>query len=303
MIYLLTGENSFAIERELKRLADNFEGTVEKIDPADIELRNLPDLLMGATLFSPKRCIIIKQLSENKTIWNELPEWFKKVSDDTTLVLVESKPDRRTRTYKDLQKLAEVKNFPAWTVKDTSAAVKWAQHEAAAHNLILTDSLARQLVQRCGVDPWRLYHAIEKLSLIEKISSDIIAEVVDAHPEENVFGLLETALRGDGQAVRTTVATLKQTEDPYRVFGLLSSQILQLAALVFSDKSPSDVVRELKAAPFVLSKLAPFASRMTQVQAQATVRSAAKTDMLMKSSGVEPWLLVEGLLMKIAHER
>lgn len=113
MITLLTGENGFEIERALKRIVTDFEGTPEKIDGSELELRQVPDLLMGVSLFADKRLLIIKNLSENKAVWADFGDWLERVSDDIHLVLVEPKPDKRTRTYKDLQKAAEVKEFKA----------------------------------------------------------------------------------------------------------------------------------------------------------------------------------------------
>jgi DNA polymerase III delta subunit len=118
MITLLTGENSFENERALQRLVAASTVSIERVDGASLEMKQLPDLLMGATLFADKRLVVIRNLSENKSLWNDFGTWLPRVSDDIHLVLVEPKPDKRTKTYKDLQKVASIQESKAWTDRD-----------------------------------------------------------------------------------------------------------------------------------------------------------------------------------------
>ena len=71
MITLLMGDNSFEIERALAEIADNFDGVAEKIDGSQIQLSQLPDLLMGVSLFSSARLVVIRDLGQNKAIWSQ----------------------------------------------------------------------------------------------------------------------------------------------------------------------------------------------------------------------------------------
>ena len=92
MIYLLTGENTFELERRLKELVAGFDGDIERVDGEGLQNEQLPDLLSGVTLFSSKRLVVIKNASSNKSLWAVLGEWLEKeVGND--LVFVESYPD------------------------------------------------------------------------------------------------------------------------------------------------------------------------------------------------------------------
>jgi DNA polymerase III delta subunit len=97
------------------------------------------------------------------------------------------------------------------------------------------------------------------------------------------------------------VTTLELNEDPYRLFGLLSSQGFQLAALSITDKASGEVAKELGAHPFVLSKLAPHARKLGPLGARKLIEALAEADSGMKTSSGEPWLLVERALIKIAR--
>lgn len=300
MITLLTGENSFELARALDEIVAGFDGAAEKFDGSDLELSRLPDLLLGGTLFSDKRLVIIKGLSENKQLWDVLPNLAERMGDDVHVVLVEPKPDKRTKTYKDIKKLAQVKEFASWGDRDAMAAEAWVAQEAARLGVALDKKLARHLVARVGLDQWQLYHALEKLSVLDEVTQQVIDDVIEANPTENVFNLFDAALRGDTHKVASMIRILESTQDPYMTFGLLGGQAFQLAALAASTKPSSELASDIGAHPYALSKLAPHAKRLGRGGTRKIVRIFADTDTAMKSSATDPWLLVEEALIKTA---
>jgi DNA polymerase-3 subunit delta len=301
MITVLTGENSFEIERSLQGLIANSNVAVERIDGAGLEIKRLPDLLMGATLFADKRLVVIRNLSENKSLWSEFGAWLGRVSDDIHLVLVESKPDKRTKTYKDLQKVAAIRESKPWTERDTNRAEQWVGEEAKRLQFELDKKCARLLVERVGADQWLLMQALEKLAVIPEITPGAIEELIEANPTENVFNLLDTALKGNTLKVKNMVGTLEVNEDPYRLFGLLCTQVFQLAVLSNTNDSSADVAKDLGAHPFALSKLTSHAHTLGHIGTRKVVAACAEADAGMKTSAGDPWLLIERALIKIAR--
>lgn len=300
MIAVLFGENSFEIRRRLQLLTKGFSGDVERVDGEALELAHLPDILAGGTLFSQTRLVVVQNMSHNKPVWDVLPDWLERLSDDVSLVLMESKLDKRTRTYKALQKAADMQECPAWSDRDAAKAQQWAREEAARHGVTLDAKTARLLVERSGVDQWRLFHDIEKLSVFETITPELIVDVVAAHPSESVFELFEAALKGNAPRLGQMLQTLKLSEDPYMIFGLLSGQVMQLAALVLSDGGVEKVAADFGAHPFALRKLAPYARTLSRRQIREIITAFEAADTRMKSSGVEPWLAIEQALAKIS---
>lgn len=298
MITVLTGENNFELTRALDSIVVSFAGTAEKFEGSDLDVSHLPDLFMGATLFADKRLVIIKNLSDNKSIWEMLPAWLARIGDDFHLVLVEPKLDKRTKTYKDLKKLADVKEFAGWGDRDSVAAEAWVIAEAKQQGFTLDKKSAQTLVSRVGLDQWQLFYALQKLSVLDEVTPDIINSIVEAAPNENVFNLFEAALRGDGRKVIDMIHTLQRTQDPYMTFGLLSSQVFQLAALASTDKPSVEVAKDIGAHPYALSKLSSYAKKLNQSDIRKIVRYFADADTAMKSSATNPWLLIEEALIK-----
>ena len=304
MIALLIGENSFLIERELAQIAAGFDGRAEKFDGSSLQLSQLPDLLMGTSLFATKRLIIIRDLGSNKSVWPVLGDWLPRVSDDIQLVLVEPKPDKRTTTFKTLKKHATTSEFLPLTDRDTQTAEKWVTAEAAKLDIAIDKSSVQFLVRWVGVDQWQLFHALEKLALVDTVSVDVISDIIQPNPVENVFNLFETALRGDVRTLRQTLQILEQSEDVYRLFALLSSQVFQLAAVANASSAgqrTDNVARDFGIHPYVVSKLEPIAKRVGKSGVAKIIDIFAIADDDMKLSRAEPWLLVERALVKTAN--
>lgn len=297
MITVLTGDNSFEISEALRELTNAFDGTAEKVDGSTLELKDLPDLLMGSTLFAEKRLVIIRDLSQNGSLWEKLPEWLPRVSDEVHLVLVDDKPDRRTSAWKELKKQADVREFSAWTDRDRVLAETWTQKRAEKAGVNMDKKLAHHLVERVGMDQWQLVQSIEKLSLVDTVTPAVIDELIDPNPAENVFQLFEVALEGDAPKVHAMLQTLELNEDPYKLFALLSSQAFQLAA-VASAGDEHDAARDLGIHPYVASKLQRHARKLGQRGALRVLRAFAQADADMKSSRGEPWLLIEKALLQ-----
>lgn len=301
MITVLTGENSFELKQALDEIVSGFDGDVERFDGSDLELTRLPELLSGATLFASHRLVVIKSLSDNKSLWDVLPDWLPKVSDETHLVLVEPKPDKRTKTFKDLKKHVNVREFAPWTERDLGKAEVWVAAEAKRLGADLDKKSIRVLVDRIGPDQWTLHQALNKLAVMEQVNQEVIEYIIEAVPSENVFNLLDAALRGDTRKVSQMVQTLSRAQDPYMTFGLLSGQVFQLAALAVSEKSSGEVASEIGAHPYALGKLSPHAKKLGPSGARKLVKIFADTDTAMKSSATDPWLLIENALIKTTN--
>lgn len=300
VITALVGENSFEINRELERIAVSFGGVAERVDGTELELRRLPDLFMGSTLFADKRLVIIKNMSENKNIWGVFGEWLARISDDVHVVLVDERPDKRTKTYKELQKLTTIREFKVWSERDTNHAEKWASEEAARLGFELDAKNARLLVMRVGVDQWLLYQALQKLRVLDQVTSEDIELVIESNPIENVFNLFDAALKGDIAHVKEMVETLQLSEDPYRLFGLLSNQAFQLLALGLSGQSSAEVAKDIGAHPFALSKLSSHSKRLEKTGVKKVFTLFVEADTAMKTSAADPWILIERTLVKTA---
>jgi DNA polymerase III delta subunit len=82
--------------------------------------------------------------------------------------------------------------------------------------------------------------------------------------------------------------------------GLLASQIFALATAVHADgKKSAEVASDMSVHPFVMSKMYAAARKMSPRDIKRITKIVAETDAKMKSTGADPWTLVELALVKI----
>ena len=293
MITLLTGDNTYAIEQQLKHIVARFGGEVEKFDGTELSLERLPDVFMGVTLFATERVVVIKNASQNKTVWNDLSDWLEKAGD-TGVVLIEPKADKRTKTYKWLQKHAEIVEAKEL---QSFEAEQWLAKEYGVDR-----AFARFFVDYVGVDQWQLASAFEKLRLSGKdLNEALVRELVEPTPQATSFELLDAAFQGDTRALEDRLAVVAKNEDPYMFFGLLASQVYALAFAKTGEGKNMDMVAKAGSIhPFVLRKLQPIARKITISELRTIVDKLAALDASLKSRPVEPWIQISAYLKSLA---
>lgn len=177
-------------------------------------------------------------------------------------------------------------------------AEQWVAERAKKAGVALDRSLARHLVARVGVDQWQLASALEKVALLSAITAASIDEHIDPNPTENVFQLLELALQGKHDRVYATLQTLELTEEPYRLFALLSSQVVQLAAVGLAGKDDTPT-KDFSIHPYVAGKLTAQARSLGPKGVRHALSVFAKADADLKLSRGEPWLVIQKALASL----
>lgn len=303
MIVLLTGENAYALRAKVRQYRDEFianhgNEALELREGSSLSVSDLPQLFQGASLFSPATMIVIQDLAANKPVWEALPEHLT-VDDTTSVVLVEASPDKRTRTYKWLQKNASIEYHE---LLQEPALVQWLQAEGRALNVSLGQDVARYLVQYVGTDQWRLFHELHKLSLVQKpISQSLIQELIEPHPQATAFELLDATIAGRQAEVKRLIAIVKTSEDAFKFVGLLTSQVYALAVCHAAGERPATTIaKDAGLHPYVASKTQAIARRISREKLSSIISTIAQLDNSLKSTGGDPWILVEASLIKIA---
>lgn len=105
MIKVFYGDDRVRAKQEIvKLLGENYE----VLDGPEIDTRDLPSIFLGASLFSDTRNILIRDFTTNKPAYDALEKYL-----DTphNIILLETKLDKRTTTYKTLKDKLEFKEF------------------------------------------------------------------------------------------------------------------------------------------------------------------------------------------------
>lgn len=98
MIKIFFGEDRVTIFSAVrKELGDDYE----VFDGENLSVDDLPNIFFGTSLFGETRKILIKDLAENKEVFEKIQDYLKTTHD---VVLWESKLDKRSVIYKTLSK-------------------------------------------------------------------------------------------------------------------------------------------------------------------------------------------------------
>ena len=95
------------------------------------------------------------------------------------------------------------------------------------------------------------------------------------------------------------MAELKQTQDPYMLFGLLTSQLIQVVALA-NASSVENVGKDLGASPYAVGNL-KRAIKISPNKAKKALDIFYDADKANKSTGIDPWQATEIALKRLTQ--
>lgn len=297
MITVFSGDNSYEIHQAVQAAVVAFSGEVERYDGVELTASQMADICSGQSLFATKKLVVIRELSQQKQLWASLAEWLKRLADDTQLLLIEPAPDKRTKSYQLLQQIAHIQVFASLSSRDTAAATQWLYKEAQRREIQLEQSAARELVTRLGVDQWTLVNELQRLQAFTPLTVEIVRQYTACSPSENVFTLLETAAHGSPTQLHAMLQTLQATNDPYMTFGLLSSQLLTISAIVVGEgRSLRVIAQDIGQKEYSLRKLQRLAN-MRRDSLEQLITALAAADTAMKTTDA-PWQVIETFLLQ-----
>lgn len=313
-IYLIVGDD----EAEMSRLAADISCVVEdelrafnverlyagekSVTPASIveAVRTLPMMsdrrvvvvLRAERILKPKRRGA-KTGEEEIAVGAEDPPADTDVLDayaraplpETTLVLVASDVDRTRRLYKTLQKQATI--VECWGLKggrDVRVDLRQAARQAeqlvkqavAAQGQQIDAPAARLVAERAGTDIARLRGDLERLLLYAagkpRITLDDAQQVVSAETAQDDWAVTTAIQRGDAaEALRQVGLSMDAGGVPFMILGQLGW--------------------------FVREKLSATEPR----RVAAAVEALFRTDLDLKSSGGDPRVLLERLVVELCR--
>ena len=297
MIHLLYGDNEFEKQAALVSLVGDAD--VVRYDGEELTLADMQEITIGQILFSQSAVYVISKLSENSDIWSRLSELL--FDDDKTVILLEGKLDKRTKTYKWLQKTAKTQEFLPLSDRQKPQLISWCEAQARERGYKLTRMQIGTLIDRLGFDQLRLSNFLDQLALVKEITDELIDRLVPLARSENVFDLFVAALSKDYETVHNIISYLESesgVDGAYQTMGLLASQATNVTALVLAGGDNKTVAADLSVNPYVLQRLSSSA-RTIDIEHLRQINDALfQADLQMKTTGINPWLLIEAALVQ-----
>lgn len=158
----------------------------------ELNPEKLENEIITVPFLDPKKVILIENLLANKnvSVVEKILKLISKEADHLRIVVTEpGKPDKRTATFKALQKIAKSQEFsPPQGLK--GRIKKMVEHFGSQ----ISDQAADLLAVMLPTDTLRLEQEVKKLSLLrlgEEITSQDISSMIVAEINPNIFRFIE----------------------------------------------------------------------------------------------------------------
>lgn len=302
---VLTGENSFAVDRELEKLvaafvAEHGDLSLERLDGNEAGSDRIREALAGAPFLASRKLVVLKNPGADKAVQEQTEQLFGEVPETTELIIVEPKFDKRLGYYKFLKKAADFREFPEL---DAPGLARWLADAAKGRGGSISPADARYLVERVGPNQQLLSNELDKLLLYEpRVSRGTIDLLTDAAPQSTVFQLLEAAFAGDqARTLKLYDEQRAQNVEPAQIIAMLAWQLHVLAIVKTADeRRPDAIAKEARLNPFVVQKSLRVARGLTLAHLKALINDLLKIDMGLKRTAINSDEALKHYLLQLA---
>jgi DNA polymerase III delta subunit len=255
---------------------DRLYGGEAKVDEVVDSANTLPMMV-------PRRVVVILEAEkllipkrDSKAAEEEqerLEAFLDDPSPHATVVFVCGSLDMRRRIVKQLLKVGQV--VDCGTIEDEADAERWLKARAARDKVTFEPAAARALIERAGLDVARLRAGFDRVVLYAMgqpaITADDVRESVPAGPEAQAdFGIAKAIWRND-----------------------VRDALRELALVLDAGGVPFMVLGQLRAA----------AEKLPGPRLRSGIDAVFRTDLALKSSGGEPRILLERLVVELCAKR
>jgi DNA polymerase-3 subunit delta len=287
-LYVLLGEDDAEKAAVAAEFADTIEEglrafNMDRLYGADADVDDLLQAAATLPMMAPRRLVVVlgaehllipkRESKATEKDQERLAAFLASPPDHATVVFVCGALDLRRRVVKQLLQAAQIVN--CGTIGDESDAERWVKTRAAGMNAPLDAGAVRALVRRAGLDLVRLRSGLERLALYAMgqptITADDVRQAVPAAPDAQAdFGIANAISRNDAaEALHELHLALDAGAPPY----------------------------------FVLGQLRTAAERLPAPRVRTGIDAVFRTDLALKTSGGEPRVLLERLVVELCEPR
>ena len=318
---LITGDELYLIDNLIKYITEHFlnpayvDFNLTVIDTL-VDMDQIIGTAMTLPFFDEKRIVLFQNSGLLKAMKEEQEDKFIKLIQDlpSHLILIfnESDLDKRKRGYKAVSKVADLVTVDRLTRPDLA---KWISKKFSASQKEVDLHVVNYLIEMLNyLDPEtnkNLYDVDNTIKMLagvtEPITEAVINKYVEVPIENNIFKLMDAiSSREMSEAIKILNYFVANGEPEIKIFFMINQQfrnIYKTKLLLEAGYTSATVASKLDVHPFVAKKAGNFASQFSVKQLKEIIELLEDTDTLMKSSGIDPLLLMEKVLFQIGATR
>lgn len=290
-LHLFTGENDYLRTEERRRWISEFQkkhGSENCIvlDGSKLSIRSLLDEVSVLPFLAEKRLIVVDGVP--KSTKEEIELLVENIHPQSVVLIVDSKPDKRTGGVKTLLQIADIKEFPPLQPKKLA---EWAVAYVTQHGSSIAPAALEAMLQATGNDQMMIATELDKLSLFatgKTITADDIERMTIESDEGVVWRMTDLLCAGNTAAsARITRQMMERGVSGFQLWGILLSflqnVVLVRAAVEEGMTSAKQVSDATGVHVFALRSLQPYASRVRSGVLYDFVTWAVRADMALKT--------------------
>lgn len=239
-VILFTGEERFLLDKELLRRKEGFaqkfgSDAIFSFDFENLDVGMIKQAVYGGGLFVTKKMIVIsgipyegtnrpsaEQQDQVERFADDLMAKEGKIPEESMLVFVSSKPDKRLKLYKFLERNAMVKSFDQYKERELKDFVI-----SQLPGVYIPNDVVEYFLFKVGADLYRLRFECEKLKTrceiknIKTADHVMIDKIVFWQVETNAFALLDALFINSKKAIQIIDKIQENGEDRNAFAGML----------------------------------------------------------------------------------
>lgn len=300
MLKVFTGDDTFSIRKKVSELESDGNQFVS-LEVKDLKFNDFIDTLFAQSLFSTSQNFIVRNLSENKLIWDKIVIYIDKIIADKNLnlVLIEDILDKRTKIVKDLVKAKVITEFKLPKENDIKSGQKFILEYAKSIGLDLSASQANMIFERVGHDRWAQVNAVEKLASLDlNITDDMVDKYIPRVSSVQIFQIFNKII--NGEEITPIIEDLIATNTiPQEFFGLIVSQFINALAIK-SAPANANIASDLAVNPYAISELSRSIRHKDLNYFTNSIEILNQADEQIKTSGNDIWMIISLALQKLS---
>lgn len=311
-LILLYGQESFFIDEGSKAISEavvmpeNRDFNLAQFHGKDFKPHEVVEQARTFPVFAEQRLVIVKNLHEASTAQLDgLVEYIEEPVPETVLLLTAEKIDARRKIFQLLKKTGAVFEFKKIYDNQLPAFVR---DMAKRANVTLTNEGLKLFCKRVGTNLTEVQGELEKLVgyLGERDLADEsdVAAIVSDTRIESVFDLTDALGQGDrSTALQLLDRLLAEGQAPLMILAMMTRhfrQMWKITELTAQNIAQNELPRKVGVSPYFLKGLINQAKRFDNYKYRQVFQLFLSTDLALKSSGSEPKMHLEKLVLDIA---
>lgn len=316
MLYILFGEQSYSIQKSIKKIAKNFLETIDemnfvRLDASEVSFIEMLDEISSSPLGYDKKVVSIENCSflakETKSIkedkdYKELLSLLRSLTEDTVVIfsIYEKNIDTKGELYKIVNESGKVMSL------ESVSEGKWKEYVQAyidKYNINIDVDALNELAKRTEADFALFRNTMDKLTLYtDHITYNDINLMVLKPLEENVFLIYNSLInKKSDDAIKIYRDLVAQNVEPITIVSTLAKQFRLLHEVKYLTKQRmknTEVASLLNIKDTRASILMRQSYNIDDIKIQNTLEELYQLDLQIKSGQVDRYYAFELFLIK-----